>query len=44
MIGSTRPLLAFAMCYISAHYVLDLIDEQQASATLEYCDENIGEE
>jgi hypothetical protein len=26
-----RPLFAFAMCYIAAHYVLDLIDEQEAS-------------
>ncbi len=36
-----RPLLAFAMCYIAAHYVLDLIDEEQATAVLEYCDENM---
>ena len=27
-----RPLMAFAMCYIAAHYVLDLIDEQQAES------------
>jgi len=25
-----RPLLGFAVCYITAHFVLDLIDEQQA--------------
>ncbi len=31
----------FAMCYIAAHYVLDLIDEEQATAVLEYCDENM---
>jgi hypothetical protein len=37
----SRPLLAFAVCYITAHYVLDLIDEEQASATLDYCDENL---
>ena len=36
-----RPLMAFAMCYIAAHYVLDLIDEEQASAVLDYCDENM---
>ena len=36
-----RPLLAFAMCYIAAHYVLDLIDEEQATAALDYCDENM---
>ena len=36
-----RPLLAFAVCYLTAHYVLDLIDEQQASAALDYCEENM---
>ena len=37
----SRPLLAFAMCYVTAHYVLDLIDEEHASAALDYCDENL---
>ena len=37
----SRPLLTFAVCYITAHYVLDLIDEEQASAVLDYCDENL---
>ena len=36
-----RPLLAFAVCYLTAHYVLDLIDEQEASVTLDYCEENM---
>lgn len=36
-----RPLMAFAMCYIAAHYVLDLINEEQASAALDYCDKNL---
>jgi hypothetical protein len=36
-----RPLLAFAMCYIAAHYVLDRIDEEQATAALDYCEENM---
>lgn len=36
-----RPLMAFAVCYIAAHYVLDLIDEEQASAVLAWCDENM---
>ena len=36
-----RPLLAFAVCYLTAHYVLDLIDEQEASAALDYCEENM---
>lgn len=37
----SRPLLAFAVCYVTAHYVLDLIDEEQASAALDFCDENL---
>ena len=37
----SRPLLAFAVCYVTAHYVLDLIDEEQASAALDYCDESL---
>ncbi len=36
-----RPLLAFAVCYVTAHYVLDLIDEQEASAALDNCEENM---
>jgi len=36
-----RPLLAFAVSYVTAHYVLDLIDEQEASAVLDCCDENM---
>ena len=36
-----RPLLAFAVCYLTAHYVLDLIDEQEASAALDYCEVNM---
>ena len=37
----SRSLLAFAVCYVTAHYVLDLIDSEQASAALDYCDENL---
>jgi hypothetical protein len=37
----SRSLLAFAVCYVTAHYVLDLIDSGQASAALDYCDENL---
>ena len=36
----SRPLLAFAVCYVTS-YVLDLIDEQEAEAVLNYCDENL---
>ncbi len=38
-----RPLLAFAMCYIAAHFVLDVIDEEQATAALDYCEENMDD-
>ena len=37
----SRSLLAFAVCYVTAHYVLDLIDDEQAAAALDYCDENL---
>ena len=37
----SRPLLAFAMCYVTAHYVLDLIDEREAETVLAYCDQNM---
>jgi hypothetical protein len=37
----SRPLLAFAMCYIAAHYVLDLIDDGEAESILNHCDENM---
>ncbi len=36
-----RPLLAFAVCYVTAHYVLDLIDEREAEAALDYCEEHM---
>ena len=36
-----RPLLAFAMCYVTAHYVLDLIDDGEAESILNHCDENM---
>ncbi|WP_143549229.1 hypothetical protein [Rhodopirellula bahusiensis] len=36
-----RPLMAFAMCYIAAHYVLDLVDQEQATIALDYCEENL---
>jgi hypothetical protein len=36
-----RPLLAFALCYVSAHYALDLIDEADAEAILGFCEEHL---
>ena len=35
---SQKPLLAFAVCYVTAHLALDLIDEEQAEAVLNYCE------
>src|SRR3954451_23098946 len=36
-----KPLLAFALCYVTAHLALDLIDERQAEAILDYCEEHL---
>jgi hypothetical protein len=36
-----KPLLAFAVCYVTAHLALNLIDEQQAEAILDYCKEHL---
>jgi hypothetical protein len=36
-----KPLLAFAVCYVTAHLALDLIDEQHAEAILNYCEEHL---
>jgi hypothetical protein len=38
---SHKPLLAFALCYVAAHLLLDLIDEEQAEAVLNYCEEHL---
>lgn len=32
----SRPTMAFAFCYVAAHFGLDLLTEEQASATLDY--------
>ena len=37
----SRPLLAFAVCYVTSHYVLDLINEADAESVLDFCDENL---
>ena len=36
-----RPMLAFVLCYVTAHLALDLLDEQQAEAVLIYCEEHL---
>ena len=38
----TRPLLAFAVCYVTAHYVLDLIDDRETEALLDYLEQKLG--
>jgi hypothetical protein len=39
----TKPMLAFAVCYVTAHLALDLIDEAQAEAVLNLCEERLAE-
>ena len=39
--GLEQTLLTFAMCYVAAHYVLDLINKERATSALEYCDKNM---
>jgi hypothetical protein len=40
----SKPKLAFALCYVAAHLVLDLLDERRAEQILCYCEERIVEE
>ena len=37
----SKSLLAFAVCYVTAHYVLDMIDAGEAETVLDYCDQNM---
>ena len=37
----SKPLLAFALCYVTAHLALDLVDERQAEAILNFCEEHL---
>lgn len=36
-----RPLMAFTLCYIAAHLALDLVNEQEAEAILNYCESHL---
>lgn len=36
-----KPLLAFAVCYVTAHLALDLLNEEDAEAILNYCEEHL---
>jgi len=40
----SRPMLAFVLCYVGAHLALDLLNEQDAEAILDYCEEHLREE
>jgi hypothetical protein len=39
----SKPLLAFAVCYVTAHLALDLLDEKRAEAILNYCEDHLEE-
>ena len=39
----TKPMLAFALCYVAAHLALDLLDESQAEAILMYCEKHLDQ-
>ena len=36
-----KPLLAFALCYVTAHLALGLVDERQTEAILDLCEEHL---
>ena len=36
-----RPIMAFTLCYVAAHLALDLVNEQEAEAILNYCEEHL---
>ena len=37
----TKPFIAFALCYVTAHLALDLLDEEKAEAILNDCEEHL---
>jgi hypothetical protein len=39
----SKPLLASAVCYVTAHLALNLVNEKQAEAILKYCEEHLEE-
>ena len=40
---ASRPILAFALCYMGAHLAIELLDETQAEAILVYCEKRLDE-
>ncbi len=39
----SRPMLAFVLCYVGAHLAVDMLDEHEAEAILNYCEEHLGD-
>ena len=39
----TNPRLAFALCYVTAHLALDLIDESRTGQIMTYYEERLGD-
>ncbi len=37
----SNPQLAFAVCYVGAHFVLVLVDEETANGVLDYCEKRL---
>src|ERR1019366_733000 len=37
----SNPKMAFALCYVAAHLILGLVDEQAASEILDFCEERL---
>ena len=37
----SNPKMAFALCYVAAHLILELVDEQAASEILDFCEERL---
>jgi hypothetical protein len=37
----SKPMLAFARCYVTAHLALDLVNEENAKAILNFCEEHL---
>ena len=37
----SHPQMAFALCYVASHLVLDLVDEKKAGEILSYCEEHL---
>ncbi len=36
-----NPQLAFALCYVAAHLILDLVNEPSAEEIMDYCEDHL---